>query len=652
MPKPSPAGSPRILLIDDNRAIHDDFRKVLSPDTQSAAEESFLTAEAILLGEAPSRQKRTAFEIDSAYQGREGVEIAKKALADGRPYSMAFVDMRMPPGWDGLETIERLWAVDPHIQVVICSAHSDYDWFDVVARLGRSDQLLVLRKPFEPIEAVQCAAALVCKWQNERAMRGQVESLEQAVSVRTQGLEAANQELRHLATHDALTGLPNRVLLDDRLAQAAAHADRNGESFALMLCDLDRFKLINDSMGHGAGDQLLQEVARRLTGIVRNIDTVARIGGDEFVIVLSPPASPAEAEEVARRALEAMQPPVEISGISIHASPSIGIAYYPSDATSTQSLIAHADAAMNAAKQVGHSKVQCYAPGMNTGTQEKVRLESDLHTALACQQFELHFQPKVDIRSGAVNSAEALVRWRHPVRGMIAPGDFIPLAEECGLIGRIGDWVVREACRQGRAWQDEGLPPLRLAVNLSASQFRAKYVVETIRSALADASFEPRSLEVEITESAVMSDPEESIRTLERLSEMGVLISVDDFGTGYSSMSYLRRLPIDKLKIDRSFINEITARADDASIVQAIVSLAHSLHLKVIAEGVETTAQLDFLRSIGCDQYQGYHFSRPLPAREFEALMRGIQAQRAAFTEADALRTHSKLAAYKRTSKR
>jgi diguanylate cyclase (GGDEF)-like protein len=646
------SGTPRVLLIDDNRAIHEDFRKVLSPDTQSAAEYSFLAAEAILLGETPGCPQRPTFDIDSAYQGREGVETAQKAVAAGRPYCMAFVDMRMPPGWDGLETIEQLWKVDPHIQVVICSAHSDYDWFEVVGRLGHSDQLLVLRKPFEPIEAVQCATALVSKWQNEHAMRGQVESLEQAVTVRTQGLEAANQELRHLATHDALTGLPNRVLLDDRLAQAVAHADRYGESFALMMCDLDRFKLINDSMGHGAGDQLLQEVARRLTSVVRNIDTVARIGGDEFVIVLSPPASKSDAEEAARRALESMQPPVEIGGIGIHASPSIGIAYYPADAPNIQSLIARADAAMYAAKQVGHHKVQCYAPGMIAATQDKVRLESDLHSALELQQFELHFQPKIDIRTGAVNSAEALVRWRHPERGLILPGDFIPLAEECGLIGRIGDWVVREACRQGRAWQDDGLPPLRLAVNLSASQFRARYLVEMIRSALADANFEPRSLEVEITESVVMNDPEESIRTLERLSEMGVLISVDDFGTGYSSMSYLRRLPIDKLKIDRTFISEITARADDASIVHAIVSLAHSLHLKVIAEGVETTEQLEFLESIGCDQYQGYHFSRPLPPRDFEALMRRIQAERAAFTEADALHTHSKLAAYKHKSNR
>jgi diguanylate cyclase (GGDEF)-like protein len=635
-------------VIDDNRAIHEDLRKVLNQDALGPAEDQLQTAEAILLGEPVRRVEHRRFEIDSAYQGREGVEMARVATAEGRPYRMAFVDMRMPPGWDGLETIEHLWEVDPHLQIVICSAQSDYDWIDLVRRLGHPDQLLVLRKPFEPIEAIQCATALVSKWQNERAVRGQVESLEQAVTMRTQGLEAANRELRHLATHDALTGLPNRALLDDRLTQAVAHATRYGETFALMWCDLDRFKLINDSLGHGAGDLLLQEVARRLTGAVRNIDTVARIGGDEFVIVLSPPAGASDATEVARRVLDAMRPPVHIGGISIHVSPSVGIAYFPADATTVQSLIAHADAAMYAAKQVGRNKVQSYAPGMNRGTQDQVRLESDLHVAVELKQFELHFQPKVDIRTGSVTSAEALVRWRHPERGMISPADFIPLAEECGLIGRIGDWVVREACRQGRAWQDAGFLPLRIAVNLSASQFRASNLVELIRSALDAANFDPCSLEVEITETAVMSDPEESIRTLERLSEMGVLISVDDFGTGYSSMSYLRRLPIDRLKIDRSFINEITARADDASIVQAIVSLAHSLRLKVIAEGVETIAQLDFLKSIGCDQYQGFYFSRPLPVPEFETLMRSLQEKRARFMQSDAVRTHSKLGAYPR----
>ena len=648
MAKHPEIGAPRLLVIDDNVAIHQDFLKVLGSTPEKAAEDEFLAAEAALFGEPVEVSERPTFTIDSAHQGQEGVEKVRQALEEGHPYSMAFVDMRMPPGWDGLQTIEHLWAVDPHIQVVICSAHADYDWMDVVQRLGHSDQLLVLRKPFEPIEVLQCANSLTSKWRNERIIRAQVASLERDVSVRTQGLEAATRQLRHLATHDALTGLPNRVLLDDRIAQALTHAHRERHSFAVMLCDLDRFKLINDSLGHHAGDHLLQEVARRLTNVVRDVDTVARLGADEFIIVLSPLTSRKDAEVVAQRVIGAMQPAVEIAGITIHASPSIGIAFYPDDGSSVETLIAHADAAMFAAKQRGRNSVQCYAAGMDAGTHDKVRLESDLHTALALRQFELYYQPKVDTMSGTFYSAEALIRWRHPERGLVSPAAFIPLAEECGLIGPIGEWVLREACRQGRAWQQAGLSPVRIAVNVAASQFRAGDLVETIHQALADAELEARFLEVELTESAVMSDPEESIKILEQLSEMGVLVSVDDFGTGYSSMSYLRRFPIDQLKIDRSFLSEITARSDDASIVGAIVSLAHNLRLKVVAEGVETVAQLDLLKTLGCDQYQGYQFSPPVPAAEFESLMRGVYANGADLANDDALRTRSKLAARRR----
>ena len=633
MSNPVETNQPRLLIIDDNVAIHQDFLKIFGTTAEESAEQEFLAAEAALFGEpVDTASTRPVFAIDSAYQGQEGVEKARQALAEGRPYGMAFIDMRMPPGWDGLETIERLWAIDPHIQVVICSAHADYDWMEVVHRLGHSDQLLVLRKPFESIEVLQCANSLTRKWRNERMIRAQVASLKQDVSARTQGLEAANRQLRHLATHDVLTGLPNRVLLDDRISQALTHAHRDNTSFAVMLCDLDRFKLVNDSLGHGAGDHLLQQVARRLTEVIRDVDTVARLGGDEFVIVLSPGTTREDAAEVAQRIIEAMQPVVEIAGITIHTSPSIGIAFYPEDGATVEALVAHADAAMFAAKHRGRNNVQCYASGMEAGTHDKVRLESDLHVALARGEFELYYQPKVDTMSGTFYSAEALIRWRHPERGLVSPAAFIPLAEECGLIGPIGEWVLREACRQGRAWQLAGLPSLRIAVNVAAAQFRSGNLVETIRRALADAQFEPRLLEVELTESAVMSDPEESIKTLEKLSEMGVLVSVDDFGTGYSSMSYLRRFPIDHLKIDRSFLSEITARSDDASIVGAIVSLAHNLRLKVIAEGVETTAQLDLLKTLGCDQYQGYQFSPPVPVADFERLMRSVYAKTTDFT--------------------
>ena len=639
---------PRVLVIDDNLAIHADFLKVLKTSAEQAAQDEFAAAEAALFGEATEMSERPVFRVDSAQQGQEGVEKVRRALEEGCPYSMAFVDMRMPPGWDGLETIEHLWAVDPHVQIVICSAHADYDWTEIVRRLGQSDQLLVLRKPFEPIEALQCAASLTSKWRNERIIRAQVASLEQDVSVRTQGLEAATRQLRHLATHDPVTGLPNRALLDDRIAQAVSHASRKRHSFAVMLCEFGRLKLINESLGHHAGDLLLQELARRLTEALRDADTVARTSGDEFIIVVSPIATRDDADLVAHRVIEVMQPAVEIVGVTIHASPSIGIAFYPDDGACAATLIAHADAATFAAKHRGRNGVQCYAASMDAGTHNKVRLESELHTALERQEFELYYQPKVDTISGTFHSAEALIRWRHPDRGVVSPTAFIPLAEECGLIGAIGEWVLREACRQGRAWQLDGLPSVRIAVNVAASQFRSGNLVDTIRRALADAALEPQFLEIELTESAVMSDPEESIRILEQLSEMGVLVSVDDFGTGYSSMSYLRRFPIDQLKIDRSFVSEITARSDDASIVGAIISLAHNLRLKVVAEGVETLAQLDLLRALGCDQYQGYQFSPPVPVSSFEALLRTVYTHGADPVGEDASRIRSKLAARRR----
>jgi diguanylate cyclase len=638
----------RILIIDDNVAIHHDFGKVLRTSAEHEAQDALAILEAGILGEARSAASRPQFELASAYQGQDGVEMARAAVSEQLPYAMAFVDMRMPPGWDGLETIQHLWEADSKIQVCICSAHTDYDWTEVVERLGHSDRLLVLRKPFEPIEVLQCATALCCKWENEQLVRDQVEELEQLITVRTHGLEAANRQLRHLATHDALTGLPNRVLLDDRLAQAMAHADRDRGSFAVLVCDLDRFKLINDSLGHGAGDQLLQEVAHRLTGLVRSVDTVARYGGDEFVLLVSPIAEREDAVRLASRVIEALQSPVRIAAIDVHTSPSVGVAFYPADGASVEALLAHADAAMYCAKQRGRGNVQCFAVGMNAGAEDRVQLESDLHNAISLNQFQLYYQPKVDTVSGEVRSAEALLRWIHPVRGLVGPAEFIPLAEECGLIGPIGEWVIREACRQARAWQEAGVAALRVSVNLSASQFRQEQLVDSIRSALNDARLQPKFLEVELTESAVMSDPEESISILEQLSRMGVLVSVDDFGTGYSSMSYLRRFPIDKLKIDRVFISEIMDRPEDASIVRAIVSLAHSLRLKVVAEGVETPAQLAFLKAVGCDEYQGYHFSKPLPAAEFESLVRDLRGGDAPLSEEDAIRTHSKLAAYLR----
>jgi diguanylate cyclase len=633
---------PRILIVDDNRAIHDDFRKILlSPE----ADDGLQKLDAVMFSDAGTASNMlTELCVDSAYQGKEALTLVQQSIQDRRPYSVAFIDMRMPPGWNGLETIERLWAVDPKLQMVICSAYSDNDWTNVFERLGRSDKLLVLKKPFDVVEVVQCAHALTAKWRNERALRQQLESLEQDVCDRTQSLESANKQLRHLATHDALTGLPNRILLDDRMSQCIEQAKRAGAGFAVCVLDLDRFKHVNDSLGHRAGDELLKHVARRLQSVVRGVDTVARIGGDEFVMILGQARSSEDAARVGSTIIEEMQEPVRIGALDVHIAASIGVAFYPGDGTTVETLYAHADAAMYCAKQRGGSAVECYSSSMNLATENRVRYEADLHRALHLQQFELHYQPKVSAVTKQMHSVEALIRWRHPVHGLVPPDKFIPLAEETGLIVSIGEWVLREACRQVRAWQALGLPPMRVAVNVSALQFRRLDLVETVRRALSDAGVDARYLEIELTETALMTHPEESVEILERLSRMGVIVSVDDFGTGYSSMSYLRRFPIDKLKIDRSFINHLMTSADDASIVRAIISLAHGLRLKVVAEGVETAEQVACLQKLGCDQFQGFYFGRPVTATALEDLMRRAGDAGSTWSENEADRTQSRLA--------
>jgi diguanylate cyclase len=635
--------SVRVLVIDDNPSIHEDFRKILSSTEDGNAELD--AAEALLFGgSVTASESQPDYQLEFASQGQQGAECVKAARLAGKPFALAFVDMRMPPGWDGVETIERLWAEDPDLQVVICSAHSDYQWKDLTHRFGRTDKLLVLKKPFDPIEVLQCASALTRKWLHERALRSHVAALEHVVSARTEKLEAANRQLRHLATHDAATGLPNRVLLDDRLAQAMAHAHRDGHTFAVLLLDLDRFKQINDSLGHHAGDTVLKEISARLSQAVRDIDTVARIGGDEFVIVVSPHAPREEAAAVAERLKEALRTPLAISGVDIHVTASVGIALYPQDGTSADSLLVHADAAMYCAKQRGRNNVQWFSRQMDEATLERFSLESDLHEALRRGQLELFYQPKADVATGEVHSAEALVRWRHPKRGLILPETFIPLAEATGLIHEIGTWVLEEACRQCVEWQRAGLPTLRVAVNVSAAQFRRGDLLDIVRRSLKETGLGPEHLEIELTESSVMTDPEDSAAMLEELSRMGVVVSVDDFGTGYSSISYLRRFPIDKLKIDRAFVRDLSTRAEDASIVRAIVSLAHSLRLKVVAEGVESPEQLEFLKTLGCDQYQGFHFSPPVPAREFSDLLRSWTTE-VGSPDGEMERTYSKLAA-------
>jgi diguanylate cyclase (GGDEF)-like protein len=459
-------------------------------------------------------------------------------------------------------------------------------------------------------------------------------------------LEAVNAQLQHQATHDALTGLTNRVLFIDRLGREIAHAARDGRRFAVLLLDLDRFKLINDTMGHAAGDQLLTQVAQRLSAATRDIDTVARTGGDEFLLLIAEARDQYDLSATAVNIGKALREPYVINDTEIHSSASIGISVYPADGLDADSLVAHADEAMYFAKQRGRNSYQFFNQEMNVFSRDRLELENDLRRALSLNQMEVHYQPKSEVATGRVSSVEALLRWRHPMRGMVSPTEFVPLAEESGLILPIGEWVMRQACKQARAWQLSGMPFIRVAVNVSPMQFRQSNFLHAIHSALLEFDLEPQFLEIELTESTVMGNAEGSIEILEQLSRMGVVVSIDDFGTGYSSMSYLRKFPIDKLKIDRSFISELTTNAADASIVRAIISLAHSLRLKVVAEGVETPEQLQRLRELGCDQYQGFLMSAAVDALELERTVRsGINAD--AVCDDPFMKTQSRLAPYK-----
>jgi diguanylate cyclase (GGDEF)-like protein/PAS domain S-box-containing protein len=435
--------------------------------------------------------------------------------------------------------------------------------------------------------------------------------------------KAHENQLKHQANYDSLTGLANRNLLQDRLRQALISARRNNHGLATLFIDLDNFKNINDSLGHDAGDLLLVQVAARLSGSVREGDTVARQGGDEFVLVLSELKTEDDVPGVAQKILKMMSAPFVISGRELYVTCSIGIATYPKDGEDRQTLLKNADAAMYRAKETGRNNVQYYATEMNIKAMERLVLEHDLRHALERDEFLLHYQPQVDLRTGEIAGMEALVRWQHPELGLIPPARFIPVAEDSGLIVALGEWVLRTACAQNKAWQLAGLSPLSVAVNLSARQFRQPDLVEKVAAILGETGLDPAHLELELTESLVMQDVEKTIVTLGRLKAMGVQLSVDDFGTGYSSLSYLKRFPIDTLKIDQSFVRDITTDPDDAAIAKSIISMAHDMQLKVIAEGVETEDQKNILQQRHCDEMQGYFFSRPVPAAEFEKLLRG-----------------------------
>jgi diguanylate cyclase (GGDEF)-like protein/PAS domain S-box-containing protein len=431
----------------------------------------------------------------------------------------------------------------------------------------------------------------------------------------------AEEQVKHLAFHDPLTNLANRLLFNDRLTMAVAQAHRHNQKLAVLFLDLDRFKVINDSLGHTVGDGLLRQVAERIQGLVREGDTVARLGGDEFILLVPGITSEEDAAKIAHKICSAIRQPFSIDGRELFVTTSMGVSTYPSDGHDSETLVRNADSAMYRAKEQGRDNYQLYTPAMNARAIERLSLESRLRQALANNELELHFQPFIDLRTAELLGAEALLRWRHPDLGLVPPKEFIPLAELSGLIVPIGEWVLHKACEEARKWHEKGFEDMTVSVNLSSRQFQQTDLLRQIREALEETGLEPGALDLEITESNAMQNAEHSIHTLWGLKKHGVRISMDDFGTGYSSLNYLKRFPIDRIKLDQSFVRDLPTDKDDAAIAMAVIAMGRSLELTVIAEGVETEEQLDFLRTHHCDQLQGFLLSRPLPAEAFQEFL-------------------------------
>jgi len=597
----------RILVIDDNSAIHDDFRKILANSAKPG--DTLHDMRSALFGSSSQTTPAVAFEIDCASQGEEGLDKVRHAQSAGRPYGLAFVDSRMPPGWDGIETIGHLWQACPDLQVVLCTAYTDYSWQDIRRKLGESDNLLFLKKPFDNLEVLQLAHALTRKWELNREIQCR---------------------LHQLAFYDSLTGLPNRTLFIDRLTQTLAAACRYNRKVALLFIDLDNFKRINDTLGHSIGDDLLKAVAERLANCLRSSDTVARsrgsemaarVGGDEFTVILPELSRVEDAGVVAQRIAEQLGHPLNLGSHQVIVTPSIGIAVYPEDGDNKEALIKNADMAMYYSKRIGPNMFKYYQESMNATALKRMTIENHLRHAIERDEFTLNYQPQFDLASGQVSGMEALMRWNNWELGNVPPIEFIPIAEENGMILGIGEWVMRTACRQCKVWQDQGFPLQRIAVNVSIKQFTHTNFLKMISEVLAKTDLNPRFLEIEITESLLAQDTQEISDILHNLKAMNINIAIDDFGTGYSSLNRLKEMPIDCLKIDRTFVSGIHGGMKDQSIICAIIAMAEGMNLKVIAEGVETKGQLEFLRGKKCQEAQGFLFSRPLSTQQAEAFL-------------------------------
>jgi diguanylate cyclase (GGDEF)-like protein len=604
----------RVLVADDEAGVRDAYRQILSEADMSSETAMFHNLRERLFSKAVQEQfARGASPSDTTFtpvfcEGAEAaVAAVREALAAEDPFAVAFLDMRMPPGPDGVWAASRIRELDPAIEIVICTAYSDVDPRDIGAMVPPEEKLSYLQKPFHPHEIRQMTISLASKWRSEH-------------------------RIVKLAYFDALTGLPNREQSRNRLSSALTAAKQHQRMLAVLYLDLDNFKRVNDTLGHAVGDELLCQVAARLRSSLRIDDTldvtsasrsshIARLGGDEFIVILPNIRSTDDAAGVAGRLIAELQEPMRLALHTLVVTPSIGVAVFPADGVEVDTLLRNADLAMYFAKRKGPGMQAFYDSSMNDAALHRFTLEAKLRGALERNEFTLHYQPQFDVRTGSVSGMEALLRWTNDELGVVSPVEFIPVAEETGLILGIGEWVLRNACAQAKSWVDEGLPVTRMAVNVSGQQFVLRDFPQQVAAIIKETGIEASMLELEITESVVMKDETWAEQALLQLKELGVMLAIDDFGTGYSSFGRLRHFAVDRLKIDRSFMTSLIDCSDDRAIAAAIIAMSRSLRISVTAEGVESFPQLLFLQEHDCHEAQGFLFSRALPAADAHKLL-------------------------------
>ena len=603
----------RVLVADDEAEVRDAYRQILFEADMSSETAVFHNLRERLFSKPPEQLAKNLSSSDTAFApvfcgGAEAaVAAVREALAADDPFAVAFLDMRMPPGPDGVWAAARIRELDPAIEIVVCTAYSDVDPRDIGAMVPPEEKLSYLQKPFHPHEIRQMTISLASKWRSEH-------------------------RIVKLAYFDALTGLPNREQLRSRLNSALAAAKQQQRMLAVLYLDLDNFKRVNDTLGHAVGDELLCLVAARLRSSLRADDTVdelpiarsshiARLGGDEFIVILPNIRSADDAAAVAARLISELQEPMRLAQHTLVVTPSIGLSMFPGDGVEADTLLRNADLAMYFAKRKGPGMSAFFDASMNDAALHRFTLEAKLRGALERGEFTLHYQPQFDVRTGGVSGMEALLRWTNDELGVVPPVEFIPVAEETGLILGIGEWVLRNACLQAKSWVDEGLPVARMAVNVSGQQFVLKDFPQTVAAIIKETGIEASMLELEITESVVMKDEAWAEQALAQLKEQGVMLAIDDFGTGYSSFGRLRHFAVDRLKIDRSFMTSLIDCSDDRAIAAAIIAMSRSLRINVTAEGVESFPQLLFLQEHECQEAQGFLFSRALPAADAHKLL-------------------------------